>query len=215
LLQGELYTNQKKYAEAEGAFRKAIQTNAKIPGAYMDLAKMYFARNDAKTAVQALQQGLSAIPGDLSLSNALAEAYQSSGDYDKAIAEYEVILKANPKADAAANNLASLLTDKKGDKVSLDRALELAKRFENSASPAAQDTLGWVYYKLGQSDKAVPLLQKVVDKAPQAVLFHYHLGMALYKKGDNAGAKEHLKMAVGGKVNFPGLDEAKATLAKL
>jgi len=215
LLLGEIYTYQKKYAEAESAFRKAIQINAKVAGSYMDLARMYLPRNDAKAAVQALQQGLAAIPGESSLSNALAEIYQRTGDYDKAIAEYETILKLNPKADTVANNLASLLTDKKGDKASLDRALELAKRFENSPSPMAQDTLGWVYYKLGQNDKALPLLQKAVEKVPQAQIFHYHLGMALYKKGDNAGAKQHLKMAVQGKADFTGMDEAKATLAKL
>ena len=102
----------------------------------------------------------------------------------------------------------------KGDKKSLERALELTTRFEKSNNPAFVDTLGWTYLKLGQPDKALPLLKKAVDQAPQIAIFQYHLGLAYYKKGDVSSAKPHLQKAVDGKVNFPGLEEAKNILAK-
>ena len=44
---------------------------------------------------------------------------------------------------------------------------------------------------------------------------HYHLGMAYHAKGDAARAKEHLQKAVAGDSRFVGVEEAKATLAKL
>ena len=144
----------------------------------------------------------------------LAEAYQRAGDNDKAIAEYEAVLKKTPGIDAATNNLASLLTEK-GDKASLDKALGLAKHFESSANMAFVDTLGWIYFKSGQNDLALPLLQKAADKAPQIAIFQYHLGMALHKKGDMKAAKIALQKAVDSKTSFPGIEEAKGVLAKI
>ena len=156
-----------------------------------------------------------ASPGDPSLlSYALAETYQRAGDKDKAIAVYEAILKQNPRADVAANNLAALLSEAKGNKANLDRALLLAKRFENASNPWFLDTLGWVYFLLGDNERALPLLQKAVTMAPKAPEFQYHLGMALYKQGDMKSAKTHLQLAVDAKVNFPGIEEANNILAK-
>ena len=172
-------------------------------------------RRDAKGAIDVLQQGFSASPGEPLLSHVLAETYQRAGEKDKAIAEYEKILKNNPGADLAANNLASLLTEVKGNKANLDRALALAKRFENASNPSFVDTLGWVYFLLGQNDRALPLLQKAVTKAPQVPIHQYHLGMVLYKQGDMNSAKTHLQLAVDAKLDFPGIEDANGILAKL
>ena len=214
LLLGAAYASQKKYADADGAFRKAIQLNPRASAAYMDLANLSLTRGDAKTAIQSLRQGLAAVPGDVGMSMLLAEAYQRSGDNDKAVAEYETVLKNNPGIDAASNNLASLLAEK-GGKANLDKALGLAKRFESSSTPAFVDTLGWIYFMSGQNDLALPLLQKAADKEPQTAIFQYHLGMALYKKGDMKAAKTALQKAVDSKSSFPGIEEAKGVLAKI
>ena len=214
LLLGEVYVNQKKFVEADGAFRKAIQLNPKANVAYLDLANLNMSSGDTKAAILTLQQGLVAIPEDGRISMSLAEVYQRAGDNDKAIAEYETVLKKNPGVDAATNNLASLLTEK-GDKSSLDKALTLAKPFESSANPAFVDTLGWIYYKSGQNDLALPLLQKAAINAPQVAIFQYHLGMALHKKGDMKAAKTALQKAVDSKSSFPGIEEAKMVLAKI
>jgi tetratricopeptide (TPR) repeat protein len=115
----------------------------------------------------------------------------------------------------AVNNLASLLTDRKGDAQSLKRAQELASRFESSRQPAFLDTLGWVYSKSGEHDKAVALLEKAVKQAPTASVLQYHLGMAYYNKGDVQAAKNHLAKAVEAKSEFPGLEEARETLKKI
>ena len=214
-LLGDIYANQKKYAEAGAAFSKGIQLAPKNPVAYVDLAKLGLMRGDSKTAIQVLQQGLVAIPDNIQLMASLAEIYQTTSDYDKAIAEYENILKIAPGMDVVANNLASILTDVKGDKASLARAAALAKRFENSDNPVYLDTLGWIYVKSGEYDLAQPILEKAVGKAPKISIFQYHLGMLFYKKGDMKSAKMHLQQAVSAKTAFPGIEEAKGILAKI
>jgi tetratricopeptide (TPR) repeat protein len=131
------------------------------------------------------------------------------------MAVYEAVLKQNPRSDVAANNLAALLSEAKGNRANLDRALLLAKRFENASNPWCVDTLGWVYFQLGENERALPLFQKVVTMAPKVPEFQYHLGMALYKQGDKKSAKTHLQLAVDAKVDFSGIEEANGTLAKL
>ena len=113
------------------------------------------------------------------------------------------------------NNIASLLTDHKGDKSSLERARQLAAPFESSDQPVLLDTLGWVYYKLNDIDSALPLLKKAVDGAPKSGVLRYHLGMAYYKKGSKAAAKSELTRAFATKERFTGEDEGRATLKAL
>jgi Tfp pilus assembly protein PilF len=172
-------------------------------------------RKDSSAAISTLEQGLKMVPEDPVLLHSLAGIYESSKDYPKAFAAYERILKKDPENALAINNLAALLVDHKGDADSLKRARELAKPLESTGQPAFIDTLGWVYYKSGETDKAVTLLSKAVEKAPQVLVFQYHLGMAYHKKGDVSAAKTHLAKAVEAKVDFPGIDEARQTLATL
>jgi len=214
VLLANVYARQKKYADAELALRKAMELNAEAPGAYASLANLYVVRGDTQGAVGVLQQGrlTAAGGGPLQLSYALAEIYQGVGDKQKAIAEYEAILKKDPRADAAANNLASLLSEDPTNKPDLERALTLAKRFENTAVPSFADTLGWIYFLSGDNDRALPLLQKAVAAAYKSPVFHYHLGMVMYKRGDLDGARKHLNLAVQSKATFPGSNEASQML---
>jgi predicted Zn-dependent protease len=108
-----------------------------------------------------------------------------------------------------------LLTDQRGDAASLKRAKELALRFETSSQPAFMDTLGWVYYKTGEVDKAVDLLKKVAKQAPNVPIFQYHLGMAYHKQGNLSEAKIQLTKAMESKNDFTGKDEARTTLQKI
>ncbi|MCP9464369.1 MAG: tetratricopeptide repeat protein, partial [Nitrospira sp.] len=146
----------------------------------------------------------------------LASSLTDAGQFDRAIEEYEKILQYNPRSLLAANNLASLLTDHKGDPKSLERALALAQDFETMApNPYFLDTLGWIHFKLGNSGQAVHFIQQAVAKVPDHPVVNYHLGMAYYKTGKAAEAKTHLQKAVASPTPFPGIEEAKAVLAQL
>lgn len=213
-LLGDIYVKQQKYAEAEAAFRRALEIDPKAPGAYVGLANLHLARGDADGAMTTLQRGLLANPGEPVLSEVLAETYGRIGAQDKAIAEYEKILVRNPGADLAANNLASLLIERRGDKANLERALVLTKRFENAPNSHFLDTLGWTYFLMGSNDRALPILQRAVAAASQDPSVQYHLGMALYKQGDTKSAKAHLQLALDAKREFPGIEEASGLLAK-
>ncbi len=214
-LLGEVYFFQKKYNEAEQSLRKAIEANPKWNMPYKNLGNLYLTKGDVAMASQVYQQGLSAVPEDAELLMYLAGSYERARNYEKAIAVYEQVLGKNSANDVAANNLASLIVEYKQDAQSLKRAKELALRFESSQQPAFVDTLGWVYYKSGEPEKAIPLLEKAVMQAPKVPVFRYHLGMVYYKKGDLQSAKIQLVKAVEGGGEYPGLEEARATLKQI
>jgi tetratricopeptide (TPR) repeat protein len=214
-LLGEIYLSQRKFAEAEKIFRHLIQLNPKWNIPYSSVALLNNARGDTAGAINVINDGLKAIPDDMQLLLSLASVYENARDYPKAIEGYERVLKKFPDNAFASNNLASILADQKGDAESLKRAMKLAAPFESSTQPAFMDTLGWVYYKSGETDKAVALLKKVIEKAPNVPVFQYHLGMAYQKVGDSKSAKTYLAKAVDTKTNFPGVDEARKTLASL
>jgi Flp pilus assembly protein TadD len=54
-----------------------------------------------------------------------------------------------------------------------------------------------------------------VEKAPSEPTFHFHLGMSYFRLGSKASAKASLNQAIKLNPFFPGVEEARTTLAKL
>ena len=155
------------------------------------------------------------MPGNPQLLIGLAGVLERQQDYDAAITIYEQVLEQQPDNAISINNLAALLSDHRTDAASLDKAAELAEKLEKTNQPAFLDTAGWVYYRKGDYDKALPILKRVVDEAPQVPVFQYHLGMTYFQKGDKAAAKQHLTLATAGDYSYQGIEEARATLESL
>ena len=120
-----------------------------------------------------------------------------------------------PRSETAANNLAMALAAYRGDKPSLDKAFSLVDRLRNSTNVAYLDTLGWIHYRRGEYNTSVQLLERATQKVQDSPLLHYHYGMALYKKGNAASAKENLTKALAVETKFYGRDEAERTLQQL
>jgi tetratricopeptide (TPR) repeat protein len=214
-LLAQLYFSRKQYPEAEKESREAIKANPGWNVPYMSLANLYSSRNDLLAAEETIQQGLRAIPEDAELLFYAAQFYEKTRNLENAVAMYERILQKYRNSDIAANNLASLLTDQLGDAESLKKARMLAERFASSPQPVFRDTLGWVYFKTGETDKAVSILKDVVKQAPNVSIFRYHLGMAYHKQGNLTDAKAQLAKALEGKNDFAGKDEARAVFQKI
>ncbi len=182
--------------------------------AWQSLAGTY--RNDINARIKVYERGLKANPANVELTMLLGTELERATRRDDAIKLYENLLKTSPDVEPAINNLAALLLDYRTDKASMARALELAKKLDKSDNPAVLDTLGWAHYRSAQYAEAVGVLERVVAKAGQYPIFHYHLGMAYLASGNTVGAKQELKRAVDeAQSDYPGLDEARAALKKL
>jgi tetratricopeptide (TPR) repeat protein len=203
-------------AEAERRFREAVQHKPDWVQPWLHLATLKLSDRNRVEAQTLLEQGIQRNLGSQELRLMLATTLSEAGDVDRAIQEYDALLRLNPRVLIAANNLAALLVDQKGDQKSLERALVLTKEFETSApNPYFLDTLGWVHLKLGHREEAVRMIRQAAVKAPDHPVVNYHLGIAYFKSGQMAEAKTHLQKAVASQKDFPGMDEAKSVLAQL
>ena len=146
----------------------------------------------------------------------LAVNYEQALDHDKAIMTYQSILEQNPELDAAANNLAAILSDFHFDRPkSLERALKLADRFRDSDNPYYLDTLGWIHYRLGNLDQSLTFIEKAIKQQDAISQIQFHLGIVLREIGEYDRAREALRKALEENVEFPGVDQAHAALAEL
>lgn len=212
LAQVHLTDGNKQAAEQALVSARTSDPESALP--YRALADFY--RRDGKlaNAESVLRDGLKVAPDDLALGMTLALLMQGAGRDDEAISIYEDMLAINENADVVINNLAALLT-LKGDQSSLDRAHDLASRFRDSTVPHFQDTLGWIYHLQGRVVEAQPLLRSAADLLPNAPDVVYHLGKNYFLQGDTTKAAQQLRKAISLEQPFPGIEDARRTLAEL
>src|SRR5262249_1664203 len=149
-------------------------------------------------------------PGEPLIVAEMATLLEQQGRVDEAIAAYETLYERNPHLDFAANNLAMLLVSYRKDQRSLDRARDLTADFAKSQDGALLDTHGWVRFQRGEYNDALPVLERAVERAPNANVVRYHLGMAEWKAGQRERAQRNLETAVAGSASFSGADEARS-----
>jgi tetratricopeptide (TPR) repeat protein len=211
---GELLLSNGRNSEAQNSFQDAIARAPNWWPPYGGLAAAKMADKDAESAIDVLKKADGVVKAPEHLEIELAGMLEMRGKPDEAVSVYEKALKRNPQSDVAFNNLAMLLVNRK-DQESLDRAKTLTARFAQSANVSFMDTYGWVLYKHGEAAASLPVLQKVVEKAPNEPVVLYHLGMAQSQLGSSTEARRNLQRAVQSGAKFPGLDEARATLDKI
>lgn len=178
--------------KALGTLQAAIKQNPKRIASYRALANLHLQRGESDEAVKIVQAGLSVQPENPTLRLVLAMVLERKGDYEAAINEYEDLHKQRSGSMIIANNLASLLSDHRSDKESLDKAYTLAVSLRKSEVPQFKDTLGWVHYRRGEFKDAVPLLEEAVSQLPEIALARYHLGMTYAAMGEPKKASEQL-----------------------
>lgn len=215
-LLGEVLALTGQPQEADAQFREAVRLNPKWITPWLDWGGLWLAQKKPDQAVQVVQAGLKANPNSEELHMLLALAYSTQSQTDQAITAYDGALRLNPRNVLAANNLAVLLVDYKGDPQSLQKAFALSRGFEKEAPhPLFLDTLGWVRFKMGQQEEALRLMKEAVAKSPEVPTLNYHLGIAFFQSGKTAEARAYLSKAVKSAEEFQGRQEAEQILSKM
>ena len=132
------------------------------------------------------------VAGRIARLQALA-AYQS-GDFEAAAAAYRRLLKQNPDDLEVLNNLAYLLAN---DVDRPQEAVPLAERAAKLAPENAEvlDTLGWAYYRAGDSTRAQETLRRSVNLKPLPANT-LHLGQVYLATDLQGRARESLQQTV-------------------
>jgi tetratricopeptide (TPR) repeat protein len=98
--------------EAISVLMTGITNQPGYTSARVSLGKVYLEKKMAPEAKEEFEKVISAIPDNLFAHKKLAEIYRDSGEKERAIGEYRVVLKLNPLDDDAALNFETL---QKGD----------------------------------------------------------------------------------------------------
>jgi len=217
ILRGQVYLIQGLTNKAIATYKEVIALAPDNAAGYYNLATSYIRLKDFDKASSILKEGLIASPNNFLLQLTQASIYEQAGKFDDAIAVYEELIKIRPDADIVANNLASLLTETRTDKVSLDRAYTLSKRFKRTEVPQFKDTFGWASHRVGKYSDANNLLESAAEDLPTLPVVQYHLGMNYLASENKELARESLERALelAGDAPFSQADEIRAALDKL
>jgi tetratricopeptide (TPR) repeat protein len=206
----------KKTDVAEEAFREAQRRapNWAVPSAR--LADLYISTGRKDAALTESRAALERNPESIPEALLLGQLLQLTGEKAEAEEIYRDLLKRRPDLLPAANNLAYLLVSAEEPTAEqLSEAMTLAVKASAGGDPATQDTLAWVHYRSGDTDKALEILQQVHQKIPEDPSVAYHLAQVLADKGRIEEAKTLLKQIVDTEKMFPEAATARQLLEKL
>lgn len=171
--------------EAEQLARKAVELSESLPGHEKFLIAAIGAQvvNDTNKAVESYENLAKALPDDLDIQFALADAYESAGAFDNARKSLAKVLAQDPRSVDAL--LASGRVEIKGGNPQagleyLTRGLALAIQLENDEGQAAiLQAMGKAYRRLGKQDEALrhyqqslEIKQRLGDKRGMAASFN-------------------------------------------
>jgi Flp pilus assembly protein TadD len=121
--------------------------------------------------------------------------YERLKQWDKAEADLQTALNFQPDQPYILNYLGYSWADQG---INLDKAAEMIEKAVRlrPEDGAIVDSLGWVYYRMGQYDKAVKTLERAIELDPTEPEINDHLGDAYWKVGRKSEARFQWKRAL-------------------
>ena len=199
--------------EALNDLKEAIRLDPKMVGAYLLLSRIQAATGKTDEAIAQLERANAEVPGNIPVLLSLASLYDQGGRADDFRKCYEQILKHHPDYIPALNNLAVILSESDG-KEDLERAFQLAQQAQQLAphEPLVADTLGWIFFKRGEFQRASRYLAEAAAKVTNDPAVKFHHGMSCLAMGDAEGARSALAAIPSGHANH---SDAAEILARL
>ena len=151
-------------------------------------AKIYSDSGDARQALAVLDRGLEQYPDSIDLRYAIATTDEEAGHVGAALHELDRVLKQRPDDPAALNAYGYTLADHNRK---LAQARGLIERAYAAAprNAAILDSLGWVLYRQGHDDQALPYSAAAYAEDRGADI-GAHYGEVLWHLGRHAEADQ-------------------------
>ncbi len=176
--------------------RKVFESIQAADPAYTPVELDLAGVDDSERKFDAARQRMAVIvradPGNVKALMMLASIEGDAGNRNESIKNYRAILSIDSTNLFALNNLAYLLLSENPSE-----ALKYAQQAGEIApdSPNVEDTLGWVYYRMGVYSNAVSYLKMAVAKESTPAR-QYHLAMSYIKSGNNELGQSLLRDAL-------------------
>ncbi|MBV8516443.1 MAG: tetratricopeptide repeat protein [Acidobacteria bacterium] len=174
----------------------------------------YVQAGDSTAAIALMKYATDAKPDDLDLLFELGSVYERAGDRKSAEATFLEVLKKNPEHAPTLNYLGYMWAE---SGVNLDRAHDMLSRAvtQEPNNGAYVDSLGWVYFRLGQLDLAEKYLTDAAKLLPRDATVHEHLGDVLAKRGDAERALQLYRTAITLDPDAKEVEKIRSKIAEL
>lgn len=206
---GSYYAHLKRYDNAAEQYRKWIEHDPKNYDAYAALGRVLYRQKKYPEMLAMWESASKELPDNNHVKSSLGFAYLYKKQAEKGIPLIEQGLTDDSKP-MDFNNASYMLADQK---VQLDKAKEwcqkaIAVLYQESLSTTGEeaalnntmyigmtwDTVGWVYFQMGQYDKAVEYMKPAFTLS-QNSLAGDHLAQAYQKEGKKQDAEHAYKLA--------------------
>jgi len=161
---------------------------ARAPEMVAARARIYSDAGDARQALAVLGRGREQYPDSVDLRYAVATTDEEAGHLGAALKELKEVLKLRPDDPAALNAYGYTLAD---HKLKLARARALIERAYAGAprNAAILDSLGWVLYRQGHDEQALPYLA-LAHAEDRSADIGAHYGEVLWHAGRRTDADQ-------------------------
>jgi len=190
-----VYLSKNDYAQSlpilESAVR-AVPEDFRV-NFFLGVAYSRIGRN--QDAARVLEKARQLNPKDVEAVGQLAMVYESLKKLDESDSLYEEALRLDPQNHLILNNYGYSLAERN---IQLDRALEMATKAV-AAQPdntSYLDTIGWVYFRLGQYREAETYVRKAVAKGEVSAVVYEHLGDIYFRLNESDRAIEQWNAAL-------------------
>jgi Flp pilus assembly protein TadD len=155
-------------------------------------------------AIPFLNRALQGRPDWVGAMSSLAGAYESLKSFALADTLYTQALRLEPGNATVLNNYGYSLTERG---IRLDEALEMSRKAIETEpeNGAFLDTMGWIFFRLGEYEKALPLIEKAYGMRSDSPEVIEHLGDVYDKLGRKEDAARMWEKALEYRKGNPGL----------
>jgi len=178
---------------AIAAYEQAISNDPHYVPAYYGMAVLHFSKTgEYELAIQALDRGLAANPGNAFLKANLGNVIARQGRIDEAIEILEEVVLNSPDNSFAVDFLSLLYLHQHR----FDEAAEAARRgIELEDKTYLHLYLGYIYQAQGQLAEATGELERAVELDPEDYEARAALARVLRESGNLAASEEHYMLA--------------------
>ncbi len=190
-----LYQEQGQTHQAIQFLTDARKNLPESPDILLYLGSFYEEIEEFEKAIKVLKEGIDLDPNHARLYFRLGVVYDKWGKKDNSIATMKKVIELDPKNANALNYLGYTYAD-------LGKNLDEAERLIKEAitykpdDGYITDSLGWVYYKKGEYEKALELLIKAATLVPDDPIILEHVGDAYLKTNNKDKALEYYRRSL-------------------
>ncbi|HEY4282998.1 MAG TPA: tetratricopeptide repeat protein, partial [Chthoniobacterales bacterium] len=202
---------------ARNAFEQALKASVDFTNkadAQNRLALLSKPNSGGGPNIKDLESAVQGQRDDVVSRSKLAEAYESAGKFREAAAQYEEVLKLNPRFSQAFVRLANLYCDSLNEPA---KALEYAKTARDLSPGDAHGTLllGRIAYKTGNYSWAYSLLRQISDQLASDPAAIHALGWSAFSLGKVDEATQQMQRVIQISPQGGLADDARTWLAMM